>query len=143
MTNKGIAIEALKAGGLRLTKQRTDLLEFLSDNQDEYIEVTKVDDHMRGLYPGLSHDTIYRNIKSFEDLGIIETHMQGEQLAVKFQCDFQHPHHHHFICQQCHRVTELEMCPMDFFEAQLPGAKITGHRFELYGICARCQQANA
>ena len=46
-----------------------------------------------------------------------------------------------FICQNCGKVIELQMCPMDFFTAQLPDCKITGHSFELYGICGTCQAA--
>jgi len=138
MTDTAIALDKLKQQGMRLTKQRTDLVHYLSQYQDEYVPITQIDRYMRDLYPGLSHDTIYRNIKSFEDLGIVEAHQENDQTTVKFQCDFQHPHHHHFICSNCHRVQELEMCPLDFFEAQLPGATITGHRFELYGLCADC-----
>ena len=42
----------------------------------------------------------------------------------------------------CGRVQEIQMPPIDkeFFEKQLPGVKITGHRFELHGICAQCQK---
>ncbi len=32
------------------------------------------------------------------------------------------------------------MCPLSFFSEQLPGAEITGHHFELYGLCADCKQ---
>ncbi|WP_262315574.1 Fur family transcriptional regulator [Lacticaseibacillus parakribbianus] len=133
-----IAIERIKASGMRMTKQRRDLVDYLAAHADSYVTVTQVDKHMRSQYPGLSHDTIYRNVKEFEQLGILETDVQGEQATVKLQCDFQHPHHHHFICQRCHRVQEIQMCPLGYFETQLQGAQIQSHNFELYGLCADC-----
>ncbi len=143
MSNVTIAIERMKADGMRVTKQRRDLVAYLDQHADSYVTVTSIDAFMRGRYPGLSHDTIYRNVKAFERLGILESEVQDEQAIVKLQCDYQHPHHHHFICRNCHRVQELQMCPLDYFENQVPGAKIESHNFELYGLCADCAKRQA
>lgn len=133
-----IAIERMKQSGMRVTKQRRTLVAFLSAHADHYVPVTRIDAFMRAEYPGLSHDTIYRNVKAFAELGILETDVQGEQATVKLQCDFQRPHHHHFICQECHRVQELQRCPLADFGAQLDGAVILAHQVELTGLCADC-----
>lgn len=134
------ALTELKKNHLKVTKQRKALLSYLLQNQDHYHDVTLVDEYMRKQFPGMSHNTIYRNIKEFEEAGMVEQQVQGEQARVKYQCDFSHLHHHHFICQNCGKVTELKECPMDVFEAQLPGYNIVGHRIELYGICPDCQK---
>lgn len=134
------ALDILKQQHLKITKQRRALLEYLLAHQDHYHEVTLVDDHMRQLFPGMSHNTIYRNLKEFEDAGMVEQRVQGGQGEVKYQCDFAHIHHHHFICENCGRVQELETCPTDSFQAQLPGCKIDTHRFEIYGLCAACNR---
>ncbi|MCI1893232.1 MAG: transcriptional repressor [Lactobacillus sp.] len=139
MSQTTIAIDKMKQSGMRVTKQRRDLVAYLAASE-QFVPVTTLDKYMRQQYPGLSHDTIYRNVKEFEKLGILESDVQNEQAIVKLQCDFQHPHHHHFICTNCHRVQELKMCPLDYFENQLPGAKIASHNFELYGLCADCAQ---
>lgn len=138
MGNTAVALAKIKDSGMRVTKQRRDLIDYLGHHADSYVTVTSVDEYMRAQYPGLSHDTIYRNVKEFEKLGILESDVQNEQATIKLQCDFNHPHHHHFICTRCHRVQELEMCPLGFFEEQVPGAQITSHNFELYGLCADC-----
>ncbi|NLR08844.1 MULTISPECIES: Fur family transcriptional regulator [Lactobacillaceae] len=135
------AVAILRKNKFKLTKQRHALLEFLWTNQGHYTDVVAVDAYMRTEFPGMSHNTVYRNLKEFEEVGIVEQNTEQERARVKYQCDFHHQHHHHFVCQNCGKVTELQMCPMDFFCDQLPGYEITGHSFELYGICAECKAA--
>ena len=133
------ARKVLKDNGSRWTKQRQRMIEILAEHPDHYIDFTDVDQRLRKDNPGLSHGTVYRNLKDFESLGIVETRQAGERMQVKVCCDSNH--HHHFICDVCGRVQEIQMPPIDyaFFAKQLPGAKINGHTFELHGICADCQ----
>lgn len=135
----GRAQRVLKENHMRWTKQRKMMIEAVSRDPQRYVDITQVDQYLRQAYPGLSHNTIYRNFKEFESLGIVELRQHNDQMQVKYRCDPYH--HHHFICDQCGRVQEIKMMPIDdaFFERQLPGIKITGHRFELHGICAQCQ----
>lgn len=137
-TNLKNALEVLQSNNYKLTKQRHSLLQILAEHEDKYIEITKLDQLMRKQYPKMSHNTIYRNVKEFQDIGLVEEQKIADKTEIKFQCDNKHQHHHHFVCNNCGRVQEFEMCPLDFFSDQLPGNQITGHRFELYGICADC-----
>lgn len=132
------AVAILRRNQLKITKQRQALIDYLVTYKDHYVAISEVDEHMRTLFPGMSHNTIYRNVKEFETLGLLELKAQANQTLVKYQCDFKHQHHHHFICSNCGKVQELEACPLDAFEAQLPGCTITGHRIELYGLCTDC-----
>lgn len=136
------ALRVLQDNQFKITKQRKSLVACLAKNPDHYIDVTEIDDYLRQLYPGMSHNTIYRNLKEFESLGIVETSVQNDQLQVKYQCDATLKHHHHFVCQNCGKVVEIQMCPIDmsFFADQLPGAQIKDHHFELVGLCAQCAQ---
>lgn len=137
------AVDILRRNQLKITKQREALLDYLVTYQDHYVAISAVDDHMRTLFAGMSHNTIYRNIKEFETLGLLELKAQANQTLVKYQCDFKHQHHHHFVCSNCGKVMELQACPLDEFEAQLPGCTITGHRIEFYGLCAECTAKKA
>ena len=56
------AIQLLKSHNYKITKQRRTMLEYLSGFRENYVNVTKIDEHMRELFPGISHDTVYRNI---------------------------------------------------------------------------------
>ncbi|WP_268912531.1 Fur family transcriptional regulator [Lentilactobacillus sp. SPB1-3] len=134
------ATKALKNNNYKITKQRMAMIEYLAEIANhKYVEVTAVDEFMRRSFPKMSHNTIYRNISEFEEIGIVEKQVQGQCQSVKFQCDFKNEHHHHFICNQCGKVTELKECPLsDEVLAQLPGTEITGHYFQIYGLCQDC-----
>ena len=130
----------LQSNGLRWTKQRQSLIQILSSALDHYVDITEVDHQMRREYPGISHNTIYRNLQEFKKLRLVEINKGATGLRVKLECDDRH--HHHFICQRCGKVQEITMPDFEYqqYQEQLPGAKITGHSFELYGYCADCQR---
>ena len=118
------ALQILSRNNYKLTKQRKELLKYLYQFQNEYINVSQVDEFMHQLYPKMSHNTIYRNIRDFNRLGIVEMQTRQGVLQVKYQCDFDHFHHHHFICTNCGKVRELDECPMEQFERQLQDAEL-------------------
>lgn len=136
--NKGLDI--LARSSFKTTKQRKDLLHYLSQFEVNYIPVTMVDEYMQKLYPNVSHTTIYRNIKEFSNLGIIEQRSEDGQLKVKFQCDFVTPHHGHFFCQNCHRVIKIDSTPSPNLQNDLKKFVILNVKLEIFGLCDICQQ---
>ena len=58
----------LKRHHLRWTKQRKMMIMAVADDPSRYVDITSVDQYLRRDYPGLSHNTIYRNFKEFEEL---------------------------------------------------------------------------
>ena len=138
------ALYLLKSHNYKVTKQRKSLLECLYNKcRHHYVDVVEIDAELRKLYPGMSHNTIYRNMREFAQIGIIEMKTKASGACVKYQCDFSNLHHHHFICRKCGLVKEVQMCPMTVFESQLPGCQIEAHRFELHGLCADCANKQA
>ncbi|WP_172187557.1 Fur family transcriptional regulator [Lentilactobacillus kribbianus] len=137
------ATQVLRENHYKITKQRKAMLSYLIDQADcKYIPVTSIDQFMRQSFPNMSHNTIYRNIAEFTELGIVEKSVQGEQAAVKFQCDFKHEHHHHFVCQNCGKVRELPECPLGVdVQTELSGCEISAHSFTVYGTCEDCLHA--
>lgn len=131
------AIEILKNNKYKVTKQRTDLIDYLEKFTLRYVSINQITDYMHTLYPGMSNNTIYRNLKEFSDIGLVE-YQEKDKTLVKYQCDFQHRHHHHFVCTNCGKVTEIKSCPIEYFTDQLPGYTVQGHAIEVYGLCADC-----
>src|SRR5699024_3431892 len=87
MTDIDSALQILSRNNYKLTKQRKELLKYLYQFQSEYINVSQVDEFMHQLYPKMSHNTIYRNIRDFDRLGIVEMQTRQGVLQVKYQCD--------------------------------------------------------
>lgn len=131
------ALDLLKKHGYKYTNKRELMMDiFLQESR--YLSAKEVLDRMQGDFPGLSFDTVYRNISIFERLGIIEgTEWDGER-RYRFHCN-RDSHHHHIICTKCGRTREIQVCPMNGIFGEPDNFEITGHKFEIYGICADCE----
>lgn len=130
------ALSLLKEKGYKHTGKREQMLELFS-NEERYLAAKDVLEAMQKDYPGLSFDTIYRNLSTFVDLGILEmTELDGEK-RFSFRCSTD-KHHHHLICLSCGRTKHIHTCPMDDLKAVSDDFNIIGHKFEVYGYCSEC-----
>jgi Fur family zinc uptake transcriptional regulator len=131
-------LETMSRQGLRVTDKRRTITKIFAQNEG-YLTPKDVYEQLRKVYPSVSFDTIYRNLRLLSDIGLLEQFyfMDG---GLKFKvCDLDR-HHHHLICVSCEKTVAFDYCPMDHLES-LPGHyKIINHRFEIYGICEACQQ---
>lgn len=131
------AWEILKDNGYKKTDKRELILTMFSETT-KYLTARDLLAVLKPQFPGMSFDTIYRNLATFVELGILEeTELNGER-NFRMHCESDH-HHHHFICRDCGDVKELSLCPMDLLGENLPGYSIEAHKFEIYGKCPSCQ----
>ncbi|MEN1969737.1 Fur family transcriptional regulator [Lentibacillus sp. N15] len=133
------AIQNLKEQGYKMTKQRKDILGFFT-NADGYRTAKDLIRYMEPTYPGISFDTVYRNLHLFNKIGILETTELNNEKLFRISCTTHH--HHHFICKDCGKTKEINVCPMeDVVTKALANYRIEGHKFEIYGLCPACQSA--
>ncbi|MFD2045121.1 Fur family transcriptional regulator [Ornithinibacillus salinisoli] len=132
------AIELLKEQGYKTTGKRKDILSFFAE-ADGYRTAKDLIQYLEETYDGISFDTVYRNLHLYNEVGILETtELNGEKL---FRMNCTHHHHHHFICKDCGKTKEIEVCPMNEVQKTLKNYTIEDHKFEIYGLCPNCQSA--
>lgn len=99
-----------------------------------------------GLLDRHDQATVYRNIKLFERLGIINRLQLGWHSKLELSDVFQH-HHHHLTCTACGRVIVLDEHPVIEREiamtCQRRSFKPLDHQLEIRGLCHTCQITNA
>lgn len=130
------ALEILKEEGYKYTDKRENILRILSKN-NRYLPAKEVLDQLKDDHPGMSFDTIYRNLYLFAQLGILEATDIGGEKQFRFKCNTTE-HHHHFICLECGKTKQVDTCPMPKVNTELNDFEITGHKFEIYGRCPEC-----
>ncbi|MCE4956129.1 Fur family transcriptional regulator [Macrococcoides caseolyticum] len=131
------AIKILKDNGHKYTDKRRDMIKMLHDSS-KYLNAKQMQIELNDKYPGISFDTIYRNLNLFKALNIIEvTELDGEK---KFRLSCSKHHHHHFICEDCGETRVVEFCPIDTFKEELDNVEIHSHKIELYGLCENCKK---
>lgn len=136
--NKQEAIVLLQEQGYKMTQRRIQILHFFA-KENKYFTAKALYEYMERRFPGISFDTVYRNLHLYHDLGILEsTDLRGEK-HFRMNCSDQH--HHHFICNDCGKAKKINYCPMDQVDKMLAAYKIDGHKFEVYGLCPSCQSA--
>lgn len=136
--NKQEAISLLQKRGYKMTKRREDILSFFA-KEDKYHTAKDLYEYMESIYPGISYDTVYRNLHLYHDLRILESTDLNAEKHFRMNCGDHH--HHHFICNTCGKTKKINLCPMDEVEQLLTKYKIDGHKFEVYGLCPVCQIA--
>lgn len=130
-------VETMSAKGLRVTAQRKLIAKVFSSSAG-FVLPKQVHSFISKSVPGVSYDTVYRNLRILVKIGLIEQFDFSDGVRFKLKCGPDH-HHHHFICVRCGRTYPLDFCPVES-GIELPEAfEIVSHKFEVYGFCGECK----
>ena len=136
------SLNILQTNGLRITKQRLTLLNYLSNFSEKYVPVTEINQYIHTIYPTASYNTIYSNIDKFIELNIVEKQNKNGQLMIKYQCDFNQIQHGHFFCTQCHRIIEINSQNRLNKVLNMDDYQFDQIHLEVSGICNQCLKEN-
>lgn len=125
-----------KKTNLRNTAQRRIVWRIL-EQSGRPLSAPEVHDAAQKSLPSLGIATVYREIKRLlEDQQIVTVELPGEQ--ARYEKSGQH-HHHHFKCERCDSVFDIEGCVGDI--THLVPQHFTHHSHEIiiYGVCKACR----
>jgi Fe2+ or Zn2+ uptake regulation protein len=133
---------AAKAKNLRMTHQRSLVLQVLSESQ-EHLDAESIHDRVRLHQPRVSLATVYRTLALFKELGLVNEYKLGEDHR-HFETVQETPHYH-FTCLNCHKVIEFNA--PQIAESILPslenqGLQTTEIHLIISGYCADCQESS-
>lgn len=140
-------LELLRKSGGRVTPIVTALLQRLHGSQRIYSPQQIKDDLNKTLSCDIGFPTVYRAIDRLLQCRLLYRMYRDDGQTMFFLC--RHPedeHHHHFVCTECWRVFEIEMCVAHQYESHVSkylGASITKHIIQLEGICKDCLTENS
>lgn len=135
MDAKTAIMSDLRRKGMRVTQQKKAILDALIENNNKMLSVCDI-----AMLVGDSMDyaTVYRNLRKFLELDIVETMVDGQGAVRYMICDG--VHHHHFICTSCGRIINFP-CNNPFWRALAAQHKFkeAHHRIDVFGLCESCQ----
>ena len=130
----------LEGGGLRCTPQRYAVMAFLMEH-NSHPTAAEIFDGVNRVDPRSSRATTYNNLRDLVQAGLVrEVAVEGR--AARF--DAKGTRHHHFICDRCGDVEDIE-----WYSVPRPAARSLGKRIlrecELIfrGLCTRCAPRRA
>lgn len=141
MNSTLILTSALRTQGHKITKNRTAILEYLS-NQEMPISADEILFHIQGEHHDVNKTTIYRELFFLLEHNFISEVEFGDG-KKRYEIILNRPHHHHIICVNCKQVTDIpldqELGAVEQDIENTTGYKLTSHMLEFFGLCTNCK----
>ncbi|MDP9405418.1 MAG: transcriptional repressor, partial [Actinomycetota bacterium] len=96
---------------------------------------------LRGAGEAVGLTTVYRTLTALADAGLVDVLPRDGEQTFRRCGDV---HHHHLVCEACNRVEELSADEVERWvsdAAARHGFAVTGHRADIFGVCADCRGA--
>lgn len=126
--------------GIKATHQRMEIYRELVSTH-EHPDAEAIFQRIRGRIPTISLDTIYRNLRLFEEKGLINrVGIMGDR--TRFDANIYH--HHHFVCTSCGLISDFAYNrDSELTSSMVPGlpGEVESIHIELRGRCMKCGNA--
>ncbi|CAN5276101.1 MAG: transcriptional repressor [Gemmatimonadetes bacterium] len=132
-----------RAAGLSVTHQRLAIFEAVMAKCNRHPSAEIIYQTVRERYPTISFNTIYKNLETFEEMGIV---VKVNPLYNEARYDVDVRPHHHLICRQCKTIVDVHDKKLDSVPAPEEadnGFRVENWTVQFTGLCADCQQAAA
>lgn len=119
---------------MKMTEQRRVIARVLSSSKD-HPDVEEVLKMANRQDPNISIATVYRTVRLFEEVGILERHDFGDGRS-RYE-EITGEHHDHLIDMESGEVIEFKNLEIEALQNRIAadhGFKLVGHRLELYVV---------
>lgn len=133
--------ERFKREGYKLTTQRRAVLDVIIENHEKHLNPEEIYDSVKMKYPEIGIATVYRTLQLLEKLNIIYR-LNFDDGYNRYELNKSSENHHHLICLECGKVTEVKLDLLEKLENEIEGEngfKIVDHNVKFFGYCADCQ----
>lgn len=124
---------ALREAGVRITRQRSAILQILAES-DDHPDANELVARASAIEPTVSLSTVYRTLSVLEDKGVVHR-LTFEGAPARFETA-DAPHHDHMIDIETGDVIEFRSDKIEKLQAEIAaelGYDIVFHKLELYG----------
>jgi Fur family transcriptional regulator, ferric uptake regulator len=132
-------IGKLRDRGGRATDARRATIRVLLDNGRAHLSAEDIVGQVRLEHPEIAESTVYRNLITFEELGVVEhVHLGHGPSTYHLTVEG----HQHLLCERCGKVVEVPdevFAPLSDQLAAAYGFRIHPRHFAIMGLCRRCQ----
>jgi Fur family peroxide stress response transcriptional regulator len=134
ITNKETLRDRLMSKGIKPTYQRTAILGFLQNNRT-HPTIKSLHDSLVKTIPTLSKTTLYTTLELFATKGLVAP-LTIDRSEVRY--DGLASSHHHFFCERCGRIIDLDISCVNSRRAEIEGHRINEVHGYFKGICKHC-----
>ncbi len=141
ISNRGGLKEVANREGIgeRVTWQRRLLLDLISQ-AGGHLDADELFRRAKEREPRISLSTVYRNLRLFKKLGLVEErHLSENHHHYEIKSPSEH---YHLVCLGCGRVIEFESPLLQRIKNQIRREdrfEVTGAEIRLQGYCSRCR----
>ncbi len=141
INNQIVELKAyVSSQGLKWTHQREIIAGQFFSKPHRHYRLEELLDISRQKDATISYATVYRTLMMLTKSGMASQRQfgKGQSLFEATNAD----HHDHLICTTCGKIVEFENEMIEKLQEKIvkkAGFKLTHHKMELYGLCARCQ----
>jgi len=127
--------EAIRGAGLRCTPQRVAVLDYLVRHPD-HATVEELWPALNKRHTQASRATVYNTLHTLAQAGLVrEFKLDGN--AARFDACLDP--HHHFVCDRCGGVEDLEWFDVPALDRKRVGVRsIRSYEIVVRGVCSKC-----
>jgi Fur family peroxide stress response transcriptional regulator len=131
--------EKCRRRGISITPQRVAIYSILVDAKN-HPTAEDVYEQVKGTFPDISIDTVYRTLSTFCDMGLVEE-VEGYGEAKRYDPDVKP--HHHFRCKRCKAIVDFQESSFD--NLRIPAGisrkyNVANVKVVVEGLCDRCSK---